>query len=297
MSWIERLSTELIARRVPRRSRARIVLELEDHIACDPECEERLGDPRELAAGFAEELATSRSRAAALRGFVALALTAVALAVSQLAIGGTGGYPGFANGLSLILFVPALLGMLVAPQVALVAGSLAALRAVRRRHARSLPAAEIGLIERRTRVALLAGLGTVAGLGLYVLDFVLVLPGWYLLLVGACTALAGAAVLSAMGSLRTGAAIVTRHPGPAGDVYDDLAVPGRRWLRRHPGVVGAAGAAGLALIATIAQALAERSLTEGVQRGGIEGLIALVGYAALGGAIGLIPRPGDEDGR
>jgi hypothetical protein len=234
MSWVERLSIELIARGVPRRERAQIVLELEDHIACEQGCEERLGDPRELATGFAEQLATSRARVTAFRAFWALALAAVALALSQLAIGHTGGYPGFTSGLSLVLFVPALLGLFVAPQVALVAGSLAVLRAVRRRHERSLPAAEIELIERRTRVALLAGLGTVAGLGCYVLDFVLVLPGWYLMLIGGSAAVAGAALLSATGGLRATAAIVSRHPGPAGDVYDDLPVPGRRWLRRHP---------------------------------------------------------------
>ena len=45
MTWIEHLSTELIARRVPRRTRARIMLELEDHIACDPESRSELVVP------------------------------------------------------------------------------------------------------------------------------------------------------------------------------------------------------------------------------------------------------------
>jgi hypothetical protein len=290
MSWVERLSIELIARGVPRRERAQIVLELEDHIACEQGCEERLGDPRELATGFAEQLATSRARVTAFRAFWALALAAVALALSQLAIGHAGGYRGFTSGLSLILFVPALLGLFVAPQVALVAGSLAALRAVRRRHARSLPAAEVELIERRTRVALLAGLGTVAGLGCYALDFVLVLPGWYLVLIGGSAAVAGAALLSAMGGVRAAEAIVSQNPGPPGDVYDDLPVPGRRWLRRHPWWLGVIGSVGLAMIATFGQAHAERSLSEGLQRGTLEGLIALIGYALLGSAIGLFTR-------
>jgi hypothetical protein len=290
MSWVEHLSTELIARGVPRRERARIVLELEDHIACEPGCEERLGDPRELAASFAEELATARARVTAFRAFWALALAAVALALSQLAIGHAGGYPGFTSGLSLVLFVPALLGLIVAPQVALVAGSLAALRAVARRHARSLPAAEIELIQRRTRVALLAGLGTVAGLGCFVLDFVLVLPGWYLVLIGGSAAVAGAALGSAVGGLRAATAIVSHSPGPAGDVYDDLPVPGRKWLRRHPWWLGVIGSVGLAMIATFGQAHAERSLGEGLQRGTAEGLIALIGYALLGSAIGLFTR-------
>ena len=136
-----------------------ILLELDDHIECEPGCEDRLGDPRELAVKFADELATSRARRSALHAFVALALTAVALATSQLAIEAAGGYPGFTNGISLLLFFPALVGIFFAPQVALVTGSLAALRAIRRRRTPRLPAAEIGLITRRARIALLAGFG------------------------------------------------------------------------------------------------------------------------------------------
>ena len=290
MSWVQLLSTELLARGVPRRERARIVLELEDHIACEPGCEELLGDPRDLAAGFAEELATSRARGAAFRAFAALALAAAALALSQLTIGQTGGYPGFTNGLSLLLFVAALLGLFVAPQVALVAGTLAALRAARRRRAPSLPAAEIDLMQRRTRVALLAGLGTVAGLELYVLDFALVLPAWYLAMIGGSAAIAGAALAAALGSLRGAAAIVSCSPGPTGDVYDDVPVPGREWLRRHPWRLGVLGSVALAIVGTFTLAHAERSLTEGLQRGIFEGLIALAGYALLGGAIGLFTR-------
>ena len=54
MSWLDTLAGELRARRVPRRERARILLELRDHIECEPGCEERLGDPRELAITFAD---------------------------------------------------------------------------------------------------------------------------------------------------------------------------------------------------------------------------------------------------
>ena len=126
-------------------------------------------------------------------------------------------------------------------------GMLAALRAARRRHAHSLPAAEIDLIEQRTRIALLAGLGTVAGLELYVLNFALVLPAWYLAMIGGSAAIAGATLAAALGSLRGAAAIVSCSPGPAGDVYDDLPVPGREWLRRHPWRLGVLGSVALAI--------------------------------------------------
>jgi hypothetical protein len=67
MSWLDDLSGELRARRMPRRVRHRILLELRDHIECEPGCEDRLGDPRELAVSFADELATSEGTLAAWR--------------------------------------------------------------------------------------------------------------------------------------------------------------------------------------------------------------------------------------
>ncbi|MDQ6803991.1 MAG: hypothetical protein M3065_03270, partial [Actinomycetota bacterium] len=62
MSWLDQLADELGARGVTRGDRARIVLELRDHIACARDSEDRLGDPRELAASFADELASDRAR-------------------------------------------------------------------------------------------------------------------------------------------------------------------------------------------------------------------------------------------
>ncbi len=142
MSWAQQLADELTACGVLGRERRRIVLELQDHIACEPGCQERLGDPHELAARFADELATDGARRGAFAAFGALVLAALALIVSQLAIGHAGGYPGFDHGHSLALFLPAALGMFIAPQAALVAGTLAALRALRRLRRAVLPAAE-----------------------------------------------------------------------------------------------------------------------------------------------------------
>src|SRR5580693_7739281 len=113
MSWLEDLSGELYARGVARRDRVRIVAELSDHIACEPGCEERLGDPRALATSFADELATAEARGSAFATFGALAVAAVALAVSLITLGRFAHYPGYSNGLSTALFFPALLGMVV----------------------------------------------------------------------------------------------------------------------------------------------------------------------------------------
>ena len=289
MSWVDDLSVELRARKVPRRDRHRIVLELRDHIACEPGCEDRLGDPRELATTFADELATSGARGSALATFAALAVAAVVLIVSQITLARFAHYPGYSNGLSTLLFFPALIGMLVAPQVALVAGTLAAWRALRRRRVASLPADEIGLIHRRARVALTAGFATMAGLELYVVDFSKRLPAWWLGLVGGLAALAGVALFAAARSLVRAQGIVSGAGGEAGDIYDDLPVPGWRRLRARPWLLGALASVAVGLALGAFEAHAEHSVFEGIQRGMFEGLAAAVGFVLLGRAIGARP--------
>jgi hypothetical protein len=155
MSWLRALDSELRLLGMRGRDRERIVLELADHIDCDPGSEERLGDPGALAAAFVDELASAKSRRAAFDVLAALAATAVVLAVS-LRILGQAGYPGFNGPLGRVLVWPALFGVLIAPQVALVCGTLAALRAFRCRGAAVLPAAEVALITRRASLGLAA---------------------------------------------------------------------------------------------------------------------------------------------
>ncbi len=288
MSWLDHLADELTARGVPRGEQRRIVLELRDHIESEPGCEARLGDPRQLALEFADELATDRARRSAFDGFGALAVAAVALLVSQLALSPAGGYPGFNRGLSLGLFVPAALGMFVAPQVALVSGTLAVLRALRRRRARTLPAAELALIRRRARIGLNGGIATVIGLELYVVDFSSVLPGWWLALVGGLAGIGGVALAGASRRLAVAGAIVTATSGSAGDVFDDLPAIGWSWLRRRPWRLGAIASLGVGVGLTLVGWHAERSLIEGIERGAFEGLAAAAGFGLLGRAIGVL---------
>ena len=290
MTWLDTLAAELEARGVPGPQRRRIMLELRDHIECDPGCEDRLGDPGELAVSFADELATSRARGSAFWSVGALALTALALITSQLALGRAGGYPAEGSGISIALFIPGLLGMLFAPQVALVAGSLAALRAARRRRTPRLPAAEIALIERRTRVALVGGFATLGGLALYLVNFAPRLPGWYLGLVGAVSAAAAVALLVAFGGLTRAEAIVSGVTGPGGDVFDDIPLIGRKWLARRPWRLGVIGSLLIGIAAVLFTAHAERSLIEGLERGIPEALAVALGFGMLGRAVGL--RPG-----
>jgi Domain of unknown function (DUF1707) len=291
MSWLDDLSHELRARGVPVRDRRRIVHELRDHIACETGREQRLGDPRELAVTFADELATAKARNSAFATFGALAVAAVVLIVSQVTLARFANYPGYSNGISLLLFFPAILGMLVAPQVALVAGTLAAWRALRRRRVASLPAREIRLIHSRARVALGAGLATMAGVELYVVDFSQRLPAWWLGLTGGLAAVAGVGLFAAARTHLRARTIVSGTAGHAGDIFDELPVPGWQCLRARPWLLGAIAsvAAGFALVPS--EAHAEHSVFEGLQRGVFEGLAAAAGFVLLGRAIGARPAP------
>lgn len=286
MNWLQVLADELRAGGIPAATCRRILFELADHISYEPGCEERLGDPRALAATFADELATTKSRRSALHGFAALTATAVALAISQLTLGQVG-YPGFDHGISQMLFWPALIGIFIAPQVALVAGSLAAVRALRRRRVIALPANEVALITRRTRVAVGAGFSTVAGLELYVIDFCERLPAWWLALSGGLALVAGAGLVTASRSVAGAVRLGSSVAGSAGDISEDLPLLRRRWLRAQPWRLGLLASLFAALLMTAVETQAEHSLVEGIQRGVVEGLIAAVGFAILGRGIGV----------
>src|SRR5579875_2304610 len=120
MSFLEGLEAELVRRGLPRRERARILDEYRDHLACEPACESRLGDPSALARRFAADLAAQGARRVTGEGFLALVLAAVALVGGQFAIQATVGYGPLDHGLTAWLWLPADLIVLSAPQVALV---------------------------------------------------------------------------------------------------------------------------------------------------------------------------------
>lgn len=288
MSWLEEFDHELGVRRVRRTVRDRLVAELADHVACEedhssPAARTRLGAPREIAGQCADELASDEGRRAAFVAFGALALTAAALIATQLGLGAIG-YPGYDRGLTAAISLPSILAIVVGSQVALVAGLLAGWRALRRRRARVLPAAEIALIARRTRVALAAGLAVGISIGLLAVDYVTVLPAWWLALAFALSAVATASLAGAWRATSRAAATLTMAAGPSGDLFDDI--PPLRVLRGHPVRLWA----GLALTSGAAMTLfewhAEHSLTEGLQRGIFEVLVFSLCFALLSRLVG-----------
>jgi hypothetical protein len=85
------LRAELARAGIRGRLARRIVLELEDHLRCNPDA--NLGAPREIAERFAEELRVPRTRRSTYAGFAALALAAVLLGVPTRGMSAAGGWP------------------------------------------------------------------------------------------------------------------------------------------------------------------------------------------------------------
>jgi hypothetical protein len=139
------LRAELARVGIRGRLATRIVLELDDHLRCDPSAD--LGAPRQIAERFAEELRVPRTRRSAYAGFAALALVAVSIGVSAsgggLNISGARGWIVAFGGL----------GVVLGAQVSFVAGVLALWAALRRPKSPG----ELRLVQRRTGVALAAG--------------------------------------------------------------------------------------------------------------------------------------------
>ena len=111
--------------------------------------------------------------------------------------------------------------VIVAPQVAFVAGSLGLVRTLRRRE-RVLPSAELTVINRRTGVALVSGFVTMAALAILALELRAVSSSWWvvLTLVGASIA---APLLVLAGIPLVGASrLRPQVAGEGGDVFDDI---------------------------------------------------------------------------
>jgi hypothetical protein len=229
MTYLARLGEELARVGIGGRLRDRILAEAADHLAEGEVA--RFGDSAELARLFADELATARTRRAAFAGFAALAAAGTGFAAAWLLTTPAGGWPDIFSAEWAPLGAFAAFGMLLCPQAALVAGSLALLQAVRRRGAR-LPAAELELLLRRTRVALGFGLLTLGAIALYAIEFRAQLASWYSLWVPVGAGVLAAPLAAASLLAQRAAVVRSSVPGGAGGVFDDLPVklPRRPWL-------------------------------------------------------------------
>jgi hypothetical protein len=261
--------------------RRRILAETADHLreSDDPA---GFGEPRLIAARFADELATNGARRTALFSFFALAPAAIGYA---LLLGLSRPGPDITSAKTLPLGLTAALMIALAPQISLAAGLLAIALAWRLRAAPAAPAAEISFLHRRAAVALTAGAATLAGVAVYAVQYSRGLPVWWTTLAFAVTGTAIVPVAVAAGALGRTARLQARTAGAAGDVFDDLGplldrVPLR--LRGRPWrfcLLFAAAVAGAVFVGG--------GLDEGPRNAVAEFAAICAGFAVLGRFLGL----------
>ncbi len=168
---------------------------------------------------------------------------------------------------------------IVAPQVAFVAGSLALLRALRRRE-KTLPSAELSVLNRRTGLALLSGLVTMVALALIAFELRHDVASWWVALTLSGTAVAGLLLVLAAGAALGATRYRPAIAGPAGDLFDDLG------FRADPWRFARRVAVGLGLVVFLVAAV-QGDPFDGALNGAAETLACLAGFAALGRYLGL----------
>ncbi len=266
---IDELDRELAAVGVPARRRRRIRLELEDHLACDPNAD--LGDPRALARQFADELGTAYARRAGIAVFAVLVPFGLLFGALFLLASVHVGNP---------TPLPLMLALVVGVQLAFVGGTLAALRAWRLRRLPVIPAEEARIVVRRAGLAVLGAALALISLWYVVSGFyqafwwtVRVLP-WVTFGVGAA-----AVVLGSVAVVRAWRLLPVAE-GETHDLSFDLGVTASPW--RIAVVVAGAVALCIALAG-----VAQSDPIDGLARGVADGLLCLAGFALLGRWLGL----------
>ncbi len=269
---IDELRRELAAAGVRGRWQRRALEEARDHLA---ESQGEFGDPREIAAGIAAVVGTARTRRAAWAAFAALAVTGLAY-IGAWALAAQGGQRDIASAGA--LGVVATLALFFLPQVTFVAGLLLLWRALRLPS--PAPAAELRVVRRRAAVALAGGSATAVAWVVYVRQFD-VAHGAAIVAAG-LVALATLAVAAVM--VRKASAPRVEPEGAAGDVFDELGLPG---LRPHAWAFATAFALAVGLVAVAVGWNAEGTLVDGLVRGVPEAIAVLGCYTALGRVLAL----------
>lgn len=284
MNYPERLEPELDALGIRGPLAQRILTEITDHLACDPSAD--LGDPSALARQFADELGTRRALRAAFGAFAALALAGGLFLVAIFAAQSEGGFAVRIGQTQPVLGNIGVVLSALGAQVALVAGGLGCLRALRRRDVHVLSREEALVLVRRASVGLAGGLLTFVGLVLTAVALKGHIAGWWTTL-ALCLAGAGALVLSAaLPAAWAAHRLPPRLEGTMGDLGDDL----RGLLPAQLDAGGWRFALLVACVIGLVIAFAgfvQNDPYDGLLRGLGDGAACLAGYAALGGYLGL----------
>ena len=298
--YLRELAGQLDAVGVGGRDARRLVAEARAHLhdsaeqIGEHEALRAFGSPREIAALAAGELATARTRTAAVAAFVVLGVAGAVYAALFLTLP-LAGTPDIFGGSVPGLGALALAGAVFSPQLAFVSGCLALVRVARLRRRGALPAAELSMQRWRTGVALGAGLLTLASLSAVALDFWHDIATWWVVaaIVGGIALSPALLIVAALGF--RSARPLSPASGSAESVYDDLAdvlarvpvldrvrLPAEPWYLAF--AVAAVAAAGVA-----AAGIAGGDPLDGLVRASVEALAVLACYAALGGKLGLRP--------
>jgi len=279
VSWLDDFQRALEGIGMPARRRRRIYLELEDHLLSDPTAVDRLGDPGDLAARFADELGATLSRRASFAAFRALAPLGVLFGVLFASQGAA-----HLGSTDHDLVGPA---VIFGTQIAFVGGMLALFRAYRLRDAAAFPAAQARVLLRRSALGLAGGLLTVAGILAGALQAPSQVASWYLSLAYA-TAGVGAVTLALAGVPFVRAAwLQPVAPGAAGgDLESDLGPLVPMALRGDPWRLALSIAALVALCIAVA-GVAQGDPFDGLARALADALACLAGFLLLGRWLGL----------
>ena len=267
--YLRELERELTARGVRGPSARRVLDEARDHVL-EAGSVERFGPPDRIASEVAAELATTRTLRSTYGAFAALALTAS----TYLGFMVFAGAPDLFAARHEALGVASMIGLVLFPQIAFVAGGLALLRALRRR-GDATSEEELAVVRARAATALAAGALTAISIVIWIVEYrqaawLLVFPLLGLPVLG----------VAAMAVHRAGEAQAVSAGAPE-DVFDDLGFRLDPW----PFAVAFAGIIGL--VAFAGGWAVDGDPGSGIVRGGFEGIAVLGCFALLGRRLAL----------
>ena len=286
MNYMDSLAVELAAAGIPARRRARIVAEFSDHLHENPEAE--LGEPRDLARQFADELGTRLARGTAYQAFAALAVAAIVLVVMFFNGGRTwGGWVGYGHypvdGAFPWWWVPMMLVCFISAQIALASGGLALLRAWRLRRVPVMTTADAAILNRRAALGLVCGAITITMLPLtHIVVGIDLSARWNAVAVTVGPALI-ILLLAMLPDVLRAARLRPTRDGPAGDLTADLGIDDPRVTPRQIAVVLSV----VIVLVMVAIGVRSDDLHDGIVRGLFDGAACLVGFAVLGQYLGL----------
>lgn len=276
--------------------RARILMEFEEHLLSDPEAD--LGDPKQIATQFADELGTDLARQAALRAFGALAVAGILFAIafitggrvhSSLVHGAIAPRGGLASAVGRnnpsTLAWAAMFACLIAVQVSAAAGVLGLLRAIRLRGQTVVVAQEAVLLVRRAGVAMISGAVALLALALVAVSMPQLSSSWKLLAY-AVTGAGLVSIASAVPAVRAALRLRPSLDGRPGDLLDDLDAISPVRLPGSPWQLALLLSLGITVVLTVAGVI-QSDPFDGAARGLLDGLACLAGFALLGRYLGL----------